>query len=40
MLVSKARGRDFIGNKVLENIMAAEERLELLSNVIIREAES
>jgi hypothetical protein len=40
MLVSKARGRDFIGNKVPENMMAAEERLELLSNATIREAES
>lgn len=40
MLVSKARGRDLIGNKVPENMMAAEERSELLSNATIREAES
>jgi hypothetical protein len=40
MLISKARGRDFIGNKVPENMVAAEERLELLSEATIREAES
>ena len=32
--------RDFIGNKVLENMMAVEERLELLSNATVRDAES
>ena len=40
MLLSKARERDFVGNKVLENMMAAEERLELLSNATVRDAES
>ena len=40
MLISKARERDFVGNKVPENMVAAEERLELLSEATIREAES
>ena len=39
MLISKARKRDFVGNKVPENMVAAEERLELLSEATIREAE-
>lgn len=39
-LLSKVRERDFVGNKVPENMMAAEERLELLSDTTIREAES
>jgi hypothetical protein len=39
-LVSKARERDFVGNKVPQNMIAAEERLELLSNATIRDAES
>ena len=39
MLISKARERDFVGNKVPENMVAAEERLELLSEATIREAE-
>ena len=40
MLLSKVRQRDFVGNKVPENMIAAEERLELLSNAMIRDAES
>ena len=40
MLLSKVRERDFIGNKVPEDMMAAEERLELLSNVTMAEAET
>jgi hypothetical protein len=40
MLISKAREREFIGNKVPENMVAVEERLELLSEATIREAES
>ncbi|KAF2183350.1 hypothetical protein K469DRAFT_690109 [Zopfia rhizophila CBS 207.26] len=40
MLISKARERDFVGNKVPESMIAAEERLELLSEATIREAES
>jgi hypothetical protein len=39
MLISKARERDIVGNKVPENMIAAEERLELLSEATIREAE-
>ena len=39
-LVSKARERDFVGNKVPQNMIAVEERLELLSNATIRDAES
>jgi len=33
------REGDFIGNKVPENMIAAEERLELLSNATVRDAE-
>jgi hypothetical protein len=42
MLLFKAgeRERDFIGNKVPENMLAAEERLELLSDATTREVES
>jgi len=40
MLISKARERDFVGNTVLKNMVAAEERLEILSEATIREAES
>ena len=40
MLLSKVRERDFVGNKVPENMMAAEERLELMSNATIRDFES
>jgi hypothetical protein len=38
-LISKARERDFVGNKVPENMVAAEERLELVSKATIRKAE-
>ena len=31
--------RDFVGNKVLENIIAVKEKLELLNNTIIKNAE-
>jgi len=40
MLISKAQERDLVGNKVPENMVAAEERLELLSEATIKEAES
>ncbi|EKG08990.1 DNA helicase PIF1 ATP-dependent [Macrophomina phaseolina MS6] len=40
MLVSKARERDFVGNKVPQSMVAAEERLESLSNATVEEAES
>ena len=40
MLISKARERDFVGNKIPENMVTAEERLEILSKATIREAES
>ena len=40
MLLSKAQERDFVGNKVPENMIAAEEKLELLSNATIRDTES
>jgi hypothetical protein len=40
MLLSKARERDFVDNKVPDNKVAAEERLELLSEVTTRDAES
>lgn len=40
MLVSKARERDFVGNMVPERMVAGEERLELLSNATVEEAES
>jgi hypothetical protein len=39
-LIFKARKKDFVGNKMPENMVAAEERLELLNKTIIREAES
>jgi hypothetical protein len=39
MLLSKVRARDVIGNTVLENMVAAEKRLEELSEATIREAE-
>jgi hypothetical protein len=39
MVISKARERDFVGNEVPENMVAAEERLELLSDATIGEAE-
>jgi hypothetical protein len=34
------RGRDIIGNTVLENIVIVERRLEELSKTIIREVEA
>ena len=34
------RETDFVGNKVAEDMMAAEEGLELLSNETTRDAES
>jgi hypothetical protein len=40
ILLSKERGRDMIGNTVPENMVAAEKRLEELSEATIREAES
>ena len=40
MLLSEVRERDFVGNKVPDNMVAAEERLELLSEATIRDAES
>jgi hypothetical protein len=40
MLLSKARERDIIGNTVSENMVAAEKRLEELSETTIREAEA
>jgi len=39
MLLSKARERDFVSNRVPDNIVAAEERLEQLSEETIRDAE-
>ena len=39
MLFSKARKRDVAGNNVSEDMMAAEERLEMLSDKTIAEAE-
>jgi hypothetical protein len=39
-LISKARERDFVDNKVPENMAAAEESLDLLSEATIREEES
>jgi hypothetical protein len=39
-LISKARERDFVGNKVPENMVAAEDKLEILSEATIKEAES
>jgi hypothetical protein len=40
MLLSKVRERDIIGNTVSENMVAAEKKLEELSEAIIREAEA
>ncbi len=40
ILLLRARERDIVGNTVLENIIAAEKRLELLSEVTIRDAKS
>jgi hypothetical protein len=40
MLLSKVRGRDFLGNKVPENMVAAEEWLEFLSEATIKQVES
>lgn len=40
MLLSKARERDIVGNTVPENMTAAEERPEVLSEATIRDAES
>lgn len=40
MLVSKVRERDFVGNNVPKDMMAAVEKLESLSNTTIRDAES
>jgi hypothetical protein len=40
MLMSKARERDFVGNKVPDRMIAAKERLELLSNATIRDVET
>jgi hypothetical protein len=39
MLLSKARERDFVGNKMLDNMITAEKRLEALSDATIRDAE-
>jgi hypothetical protein len=39
-LLSKAREGDFVGNKVPVNMAAAEDRLKLLNNVTVEEAES
>jgi len=39
-LISKVRERDVIGNKVPEDMMAGEKRLELLNDATIREAET
>ena len=39
MLVSRIRERDFVGNTVPENMVAAEKRLELLSDATIQEIE-
>jgi hypothetical protein len=40
MLLSKVRGRGFFGNKVPDSMVTAEERLELLSEAMIRYIES
>jgi hypothetical protein len=40
MLLSKARERVVIGNNVPKNMIAAEKRLEELSESAVREAES
>lgn len=39
MLVSKIRGKDFIGNRIPNNMLIAEERLDCLSEATIEEAE-
>ena len=38
MLLSKARERNIIDNKVPKYIVTIEKRLELLSNIIVKEA--
>jgi len=40
MLLSKVRERDIVGNTMPENMVAAEKRLEELSEATIREAEA
>ena len=40
ILLSKVQERDFVGNKVLKNIIAVEERLELLNNITVRDTKS
>jgi hypothetical protein len=40
MLLSKVRERDIIGNTIPDNMIAAERRLEELSEATIREAEA
>ncbi|RYP91991.1 hypothetical protein DL770_001846 [Monosporascus sp. CRB-9-2] len=40
MLLSKARDRDFVGNRVPDTMVAAEERLEKLSEAMIQDAET
>jgi len=40
MLIYKVRERDLVGNKIPKDMMAAEEKLELLSNTTIAEAET
>jgi hypothetical protein len=39
-LLSEARESDFVGNKVADNMIAAEERLERLSDITINSAEA
>ena len=39
ILLSKVRGRNIVGNAVFENMVAAERRLEELTEATIREAE-
>jgi hypothetical protein len=39
-LISAARERDFVDNKVPENMVAAEGRLDLLSEAMIKDAET
>jgi hypothetical protein len=39
MLLSKVRQRDFVGNKVADSIVAAAERLDLLSGATIKDAD-
>ena len=40
MLIFKVREGNFMGNKMPKNMVAAEERLEILSEITIRETES